>query len=297
MGTRQRLQWVNCLWKVPLIAAIYFGGTMIAGTVVGVLGLQLPELPGQEYSPALTYLGALVLATGVVLLARGLRGSRAVRWLILATFTYVAFCVNNQIEGAVFSTAEGFSANLVFFLIPCALITVAAVLLIRAPEENTALVTVFKDRPVSAWWWRAALAWVAFPFIYYFFGAFAYPLVADAYTGGDFGLEVPSQALIVKAVFVRSLLFLLATIPIFFYWARSRRSLVLSLGIALAAMVGVTAMIESAWLPETVRIVHGVEITLDSLAHAWAMVALLTPRRHRRFDDTPATPIDAASVE
>jgi hypothetical protein len=297
METQQRSQWVAFAWKIPLIAAIYFAGTMIAGRLTSGLGLQLPEFPGQEYRPTLTFLATLALAGGVALLARGLRGSQAARWLILATFTYVAFCVNNQIEGAVFTTASGFGANLLFFLIPCALITLAAVLLIRAPEEDAVLVTVFKDRPVSAWWWRAALAWVAFPFIYYFFGAFAYPLVKDAYQSGDFALEVPSQSLILGAVFTRSLLFLLATIPIFFYWTRSRRSLVLSLGAALAAMVGVTAMIEAAWLPATVRIVHGVEITVDSLAHAWAMVALLAPRRHPRSDETTAAPVDAASVE
>ena len=38
-------------------------------------------------------------------------------------------------------------------------------------------------------------------------------------------------------------------------------------------------MIESSWLPATVRIVHGVEIIADSLIHAWVLVALLVPRK------------------
>ena len=197
---------------------------------------------------------------------------------MLFAFTYTAYCINNQIEGAVFTTESGFESNLVFFLLPCALVTVAAVLLFDAPDEDPVLTTVFSDRPVSSWWWRFGIAWVAFPFIYYFFGAFAYPLVKDAYQSGDFALEVPSQSLILGAVFTRSLLFLLATIPILMYWSKSRRSLVFSLGAALAAMVGLVAMIEAIWLPTTVRIVHGVEIVIDSLVHAWVLVALLIPK-------------------
>ena len=119
---------------------------------------------------------------------------------------------------------------------------------------------------------------MAFPFIYYFFGAFAYPLVKDAYQRSDFALEVPSQSVILGAVFTRSLLFLLVTIPILVFWSRSRRCLTLSLGAALAAMVGLVAMIESTWLPSTMRFVHGVEITIDSLIHAWVLVALLVAK-------------------
>ena len=263
------------LWKIPVIAAVYFAGSIFSWWIFGGLGLQFPEFPGQEYRPVLGYLAALVLAAGVSLLARGLRGSTAFRWLVLFAFTYVSYCVNNQIEGAVFTTASGFGSNLLYFLIPCALIAAAAVIVFAAPDEDAALTTVFSDRPVSAWWWRAVIAWFAFPFIYYFFGAFAYPLVKDAYQSSDFALEVPSQLMILGAVFTRSLLFLLATIPILMHWSRSRKSLIFSLGAALAAMVGVAGLIESSWLPTTVRIVHGGEIIVDSLVHAWVLVALL----------------------
>ena len=274
----QRSHAVAFLWKVPLIAAVHFAGTMAGGALVTSLGLQFPDFPGQEYSPLLSYLAALVLAAAVFLLARGVCGSTAFRWLVLFVFTYVSYCVNNQIEGAVFSTAQGFETNLVFFVIPCALIAGAAVLLVKAPDEDGVLATVLSDRPVSVWWWRPVIAWLAFPLIYYFFGMFAYPLVADAYESGGLGLEVPSPGLVISAIFVRSLLFLLVTIPILMYWSRSRGSLIVTLAAALAAMVGVAAMIESAWLPTTMRIVHGVEITADSLVHAWVLVALLIPR-------------------
>lgn len=294
---QQRSQLVAFIWKVPVIAAVYFAGANFSGWMSSVLGLQFPEFPGREYRPILNLLAALVLAAGVALLARGVRGSATRRWLVLFAFTYVSFCVNNQIEGAVFSTASGFAANLVFFLIPCAMIAGAAALLFKGPDENPTLTTVFADRPVSAWWWRFVIAWLAFPLIYYFFGAFAYPLVKDSYQSGDFALEVPSQSLILGAVFTRSLLFLLASIPVLICWSRSRRCLTFSLGATLAVMVGVVAMIESSWLPTTMRVVHGVEITLDSQVHAWVMVALLVPGRPRMPKQAAVAAGDRGSIE
>jgi hypothetical protein len=273
------------MWKVPVVAAAYFAGSIFSGWMCEGLGLQFPEIPGREFRPVLSFLAALVLAAGVALLGRGIRGSVSFRWLVLFAFTYVAYCVNNQIEGTVFSTATGFASNLVFFLIPSAVITGVAARLFRAPDEGNVLTTVFSDRPMSAWWWRFVIAWVSFPFIYYFFGAFAYPLVKDAYQSSDFALEVPSQSLILGAVFTRSLLFLLVTIPILMHWSRSRRSLTLSLGAALTVMVGLVAMIESTWLPTPMRWVHGIEITLDSLVHAWVLVALLVAKPSPSSED------------
>ena len=164
---------------------------------------------------------------------------------------------------------------LLFFVVPCVLLAGAATVLVRPPEPESELTTVFTSRPVGSWWYRAVLAWLAFPVIYYVFGAIIYPFVADGYEGGELGLVVPSQGLILSVVTLRSLLFLLVSIPIIVSWSRSRRSLILSLGAALAAMVGVVGLVESTWLPDHMRIVHGLEIAADSLAHAWIMVALL----------------------
>jgi hypothetical protein len=50
-------------------------------------------------------------------------------------------------------------------------------------------------------------------------------------------------------------------------------------------MVGLVAMIESTWLPTTMRLVHGVEIALDSLVHAWVLVALLVAKPKPSSED------------
>lgn len=274
---------VALLWKIPAIAALYFVGILIAGALVTAFGLPFPEVPGQTWIPILGYLTAVTLAVGIALLARGLAGTTLKRGWILFVFFYVAFVINNQIEAIVYTTTAEAPTMLVFFILPCLIAAAAAVFLIRSPAEGYVLPTVFSNRPITKWWWRLLLAWVAFPVIYYFFGALIYPLVADAYSSPDFGLRVPGPLVVVGAVSLRSLLFLVATIPILANWQGSRRGLVLSLTVSLAAMVGVAGMFEATWMPLNMKLVHGVEIIADSLVHAWVLVALMVPKATSRL--------------
>jgi hypothetical protein len=267
------------LWKIPAIAAVYFAGTLVGAAVITTLGLRFPEMPGQTYVPILSFLTALVLAATLAFLALGLGGSEWKRWLILFVFLYVSFVVNNQIETVVYTIMSEVPTMLLFFTFPCVLATGATAFLIRSPEGGSALPSVFEDRPVTSWWWRLLLAWLAFPVIYYFFGALIYPFVAEIYTNHETGFRLPGPLVVLGAVSVRSLLFLVVSIPILVSWRRSRRSLVLSLAAALAAMVGVAGMFENTYSPTQMKIVHSIEIIADSLVHAWVLVALLVPKK------------------
>jgi hypothetical protein len=171
---------MTLLWKVPTIAAIYFAGTVAGAAVITTLGLHFPEMPGQTYVPILSFLTALVLAATFSFLAWGLGGSVSKRWLILFVFLYVSFVVNNQIETVVYTIMNEVPTMLLFFAFPCVVATGAAAFLIRSPEGGSAFPFVFEDRPVTSWWWRLLLAWLAFPVIYYFFGALIYPLSVSA---------------------------------------------------------------------------------------------------------------------
>jgi hypothetical protein len=279
------------LWKIPLIGATYFVATMISGAIVTATALQFPEVPGQVYNPVLSLLASIVLGSAVFLIARGLRGSIGFRWLVLFAFTYVSYCVNNQLESAIFSTAGSHGTMLIFFVLPCALIAGVTAFVVTPPANVTSLATVFTDRSTSSWLWRAVLAWLAFPVIYHVFGALIYPLVAEGYEGGELGLVVPSQGVILGVVSLRSLLFLAVAIPILCNWWRSRRSLVVALAVGFSVTVGVAGLIEATFLPTTMRIVHGLEITADSIVHAWVLVALLVPKP-RVLEAEPA-PVDA----
>jgi len=292
MNPDQRSQLTAFLWKVPAIAAAYFAGKTVSAALVTNIGLRFPEIPGQTWVPILDFLGGVVLVVCLAFVARGVGGSLKKRWLILLAFTYVSFVINNQIEAVVFTTTHEVPTMLLFFILPCVVATGVTAALIKSPCDQGALVSVFANRPMKSWWWRLLLAWFAFPVIYFFFGALIYPLVADAYTGPDFGLRLPGPLIVIGAVSLRSLLFLAASIPILVNWKGSRRSLVLSLAAALAAMVGLAGVIESTWMPTQLKIVHSVEIIADSLFHAWVLVALLVPKQKVEHAEISAVAVD-----
>lgn len=265
------------LWRIPVMGIAFSLGLVISAALVTLLGMEFPNLPGETHYPVANLLASLLLAACIVPVARGVAGSKAHRWIILAAFVYISYGLNNQIESAVFTTAGGFTTMVLLFVIPCALITAAAVLLINHPEGSRDL-TVFADRPASAWWWRVVLAWLSFPVIYFFFGTLIYPMVRDVYEAPDTGLVLPAGGVVLRTVLLRSLLFLLVTVPILRSWTRSRTGLALALAISFTGMVGLVGLVQAQWWPLSMRIVHAAEICADSFAYAWILVILLAPK-------------------
>jgi hypothetical protein len=268
--------------RIAVVAVAYFVATMVSGGIVTAVGMQFPQLPGQTYNPALGFIGSLLLAAALIALARWIRGSGAVRWLILTVFTYVSYGLNNQIEASVFTTLGGTGTMLIFWLIPCLVGCGAAILLVPAPTTAGPVRTVFAGHPLSRWWWRVVLAWLAFPVVYYLFGMLVSPVVIGAYRHGQSGLVLPAQHVVIAAVALRSLFFLAVTVPILRTWSGSRRGLVLTLGGAFFVMVGAVGLIVGTWMPATLRIAHGIEILLDSIVYAWVLVTLLVPGQRAR---------------
>lgn len=262
-------------WRIAAIAIAYAAATMFSGAVVGAAKLPMPVLPqgtGQQSSVALLLVGALCIAACLAPLARGIAGTQAGRWLVLAPFTYVCTGFNNAIEAAFFTTLGGTPAMMLIFLAPCLLAAWLAVALFPAAGAVT------PARRLRGWWWRTLLAWLAFPAIYYVFGMLAYPWVRELYERPDMGLRVPAGTVVIGVVLLRSALFLAVLAPVIARWSRSRRALTVALAAAMFVMVGLNGLLQTTWWPVGMRAVHSLEILADSVVYAWAAVALLAPR-------------------
>jgi hypothetical protein len=267
--------------KVAAIAAAYFLGTMISGMVITAAGMPWPAFPNPPSQTTNLILGvfsSVLMASCLALLASGIRGSQPVRWLALSAFSYVIFGLNNEIEAAAFTTFGGTATMLVFFVVPCLLGAAAAVWLIRpATLPEPRLVTVLAG-PLSTWWWRVVLAWLAFPVIYIFFGMLVGPIVVPFYKEPGFMLTLPGWNTILPVVLLRSALALAVTLPILLLWSRSRRSLFVSLAIAFFALMGLIGLAATTFFPPTLRVVHSIEILGDAVVYAWVLVALFIPK-------------------
>jgi hypothetical protein len=101
------------------------------------------------------------------------------------------------------------------------------------------------------------------------------PLVSDIYNQLGGYLHTPDMYIIQLGALSRSAVFMLVCLPTIACWQGSRRGLVLALGLGLWVAVGASALIAADFLPERMRLVHGLEIGADSFVHAWVLVKLL----------------------
>jgi len=281
----------GCAWRAVVCAMAYVVGSVAAGGLGSALGLSMPKLPGnvsQEEMGQLMLPASLVLVAGLAPLARFIGGGYVARWLSLAALACIALGVNTAIEASVFTAYGGFAGMLSLNLPPVVACTATIAGLFRPAVGGAApagLRGLFSARAAGQWVWRVPLAWLAFPAAYYVFGTLLMAVRLDFlahYQSGDYGLRVPSAAVVLQLQLARSALFLASVLPALALWTGSRRGLVGALGLAQWVTVGLFGMVMGAWLPAEMRIGHGLEIGADSFAYSCALVGLLVPRKGRR---------------
>ena len=277
------------LWKMPLASLGFAVALTLGGAMLPALGLEAPPLPEGADSQTLGMVfifGSLLFGLALALLAEDLAGSYLVRWLALSLLMWVAYAVNNVIEGAIFSTFGVVSSpqamlfTALSLLLPtltiCAVIAALFRPQTRGESFSKGLATFTAQFDRAGWAWRLILALLAFPVIYLTFGWMVEPLIRDFYAQGAFGLALPTWGVILPIQFVRSLLFLLVSLPVIVLWRGSRLKLALALGLALFVFVGGFSMLTTYWFSWPLRVFHSLEILADELLYAAALVLLFT---------------------
>jgi len=220
-----------------------------------------------------------LLALVLALLARHLAGGFWARSLMLFFITWICNSVNTQIEAAAFAgMGEGFWFTILTFLVP-ALFTSMAVAWMFPPVEKVTFVdavrSFFNRHSLGGWTWRFALGAVIFMPIYYFFGLLVIPITRAYYEQGMFGLELPSVETVLTVLFIRSVLFFIACLPVLIAWQGSRLNLFWCLGLALFYLVGFQSLLIATWMPWALRLPHMIEILFDEIIYAGALAWLM----------------------
>ncbi len=272
-------------WKTLACAVAYFVGSAIGGGLATATGMGLPALPSGAPASELALassLSSLILGASLGPLAARLRAGYLLRVAILWLLTYVCLAVNTALEMSIFMTVGGRGGMLVVFLPATLACAAAAAALFRpkVPPESAAAVTAQFAGQFGPWsWlWRVAAAVLAFPVVYLAFGMMAGPFVLDAYHSGTLGLKLPPMGTIISMQFLRSTLFLIASLPAIAFWRGSRLRLALNLGLVHYVFVGLFGMLQAFWMPARLRVAHGLEIGADSFAYAALLVLLLARR-------------------
>lgn len=278
--------WLNYLWKLPMCGIAFFVG-LILGSIVAIwMGLLSPGLPdGTDQMTLMRYawLGSLVLALTLVSVSWGLSGGFVARWLILSFLTWIAFGVNTYLEAVIFTTLSAATPFTVVMYLFASLFCGAVVAWLFPPETAgtgflASVKAFFARRGTGAWIWRLLAAFLAFPLIYLAFGRIVAPFVVDYYRQGTSQLTLPGWDQILPVLSLRSLLFLVACLPVFITWQESNRRLFVTLGLALFMMVGGLNMLQAYWFPPVLRVAHSLEIFADEVVYAGVLVVLLAKR-------------------
>lgn len=294
---------IGTSWRLGLCALANILGTAIGGALISVLGMTVPESPGQagqQVAGLLLFVASFVLAAGLIPLARRLHGPYWLRWLAVAVLCYACLGLASPLEGAIFTTLGGMASIPVLFIPPCLLFAAAVTALFKpTPTSLPPHATVrrfFRDRTSRRWALRLLAATLAFPVVYWTFGLMVAPFVMPYYQQGQFDLSIPSPGVIVLTQFARGLLFLAGSVPILILWSGSRRQLVLALGLAFYMLVGLFGMIQSYWLAPTLQILHNTEILADSMVYALA-IALLLARKGEAKHTEPCADLAVYATE
>jgi len=289
---------LGVLWRCLVVGLGYTLATMIGGMVAGGLGLPLPEMAGRM-NPAQALLTTF-LAGGVIGLTLGPLSTR----LTLPTaqraglLFFVIFLLNSLlsvIEALFFTTTP--AAEYLYTLVTSAIghagLAVLLSLLFRPTSVEGGLLTALREtlsrRRWTSWAWRFGLAGLLYLPAYFFFGMLIYPFVRVYYEDPSLGLNlaVPGFEVILPLEVARGLLFVLTVFPLIAVLRCSRRSLALWLAMVIAVLGAVAPMLQAAWFPLTMRVVHGLEITADSIVQAFIIAWLLgMPERIAPVENT-----------
>lgn len=269
--------------KLLLCGIAFFVGMILGGIVTQILRMPTPAMPvGTDSSTVILYalVTSPILAFALAILARGLSGSFITRALVLAFLTWIAYTVNTQLDAWLYiPDSVSLSFALIDFGVSSLMCGAMVAWLFPSDEKGEGLIAAVKkfssSKSTGTWVWRLALAAVAFMPIYYFFGLLVYPFTSEYYRQNMYGLRLVGLELIIPVLFARSVLFLLACLPIIVLWQKSARSLFMRLGLALFILVGFVMLMSAYWMPLSIRVPHSLEILADEFVYAGVLVALL----------------------
>lgn len=266
---------MRTILRIAICWVAFVAALLGSGMIGTLLHLHAVTPPGGASAQALFFMqliAGLVLVVGLVPVARGLAAAAPLRAVALGSFLLLALGVNGMIEARKFThfLDNGIASASVFYMVLAALLGVAMGWSFGAAPVAAGL----PHRSWLAWIPRVAGIWLAWPLIYFFFGACVAPIVVPYYNAGIAGLRIPALSTILAVQLIRSVVFLAASLPFIALWKGSRRGLWLALGLAHAFTVGLYGLVGATFLPMVLRVAHSAEITGDSFAYAGLLVLL-----------------------
>ncbi|MEZ4771055.1 MAG: hypothetical protein R2844_21875 [Caldilineales bacterium] len=259
---------MGLLWRGVVVGVAYVLVMMLAGVVLGVLGLIPPGTGGAASSLFWTLIAAVLLGLYLGRLAAHTPATRRQHVLI---WTAVIFF--NM--GAVVLEGAYFAPDLVPIPLPALAIQQALAALVAGGlialmfarrEETAAFLATLRGRRWFGWFWRFLAASLSYLVFYAVFGALNYSLITEPYYASHAGgLTAPAAATVLAVELVRAPLLVLSVVLLILALRTGRRRTLLVAGLTLFWVGGVVPLtLQIASLPAPLLLASAVEIFLQN---------------------------------
>lgn len=207
---------LDTTWRVLVIAIGYTLALVLAGMLLGMLGLLSVDANAEMDATAVfqqMFVGGLVMGLILGLAARQLPASPA-RHVFIWSVLLLANIGSVIIEGYFFvpDLVTNLGVTLAQQLLPC-LVTAVLVYRLFAPRPATTATTTIQ-RNWYDWLWRYALSATTYLAAYWLFGAINFALVTRPYYDAQGSpLAVPDPQITLQAELIRAVLIVLSLLP------------------------------------------------------------------------------------
>jgi hypothetical protein len=280
-------------WRVLLIAIGYTAALVLAGAILGMLGLlQADAIQDTEAAVVFmwTFVGGLVMGLILSLIGRRVPAS-ASRHLLIWSVLIFANIGSVIIEGYFFvpDLVSNVWVTLAQQLLPC-LVTAALVYWLFAPRPAETPAVAIR-RPWYQWIWRYSLSAATYLAAYWAFGSINFALVTRPYYEAQGSpLTVPDPGVTLQAEIIRAVLIVISLLPFLLTARMSIRHLAMWSGLLLFIIGGIVPLTwQAGTLALPLLLASALEIfcqnfttgVVAALLLAWPTAVIVAPRlRH-----------------
>ncbi|MGE5581454.1 MAG: hypothetical protein ACM3X9_02850 [Bacillota bacterium] len=270
------------LTKGTAISVAAMIGLMMGGFLASVLGINRPAMP-ENFKPEEMAIYKMICGiffyTFLGCFFSFLRQKKTTTFWLVFFFNFAVVNLLNVIEATYFTTMVLFPYSLfsglgesLFLALGVAFLFIPKTSGPNLQHEFKEWVSSFKTAPAMP----LVISWLSFVIIYYTVGWIIAPIVMPYYQSNSFGLQLPSIPTIIIVQLGRGALLLLFSLPLIALWKKGRLSFFLCFGLLLFYKDVVLGLLGASWLPWLIRIVHGLELTVDSFllagVYSWLLV-------------------------
>jgi len=293
MHKANQLGVVGILWRSFIIGIGYVLLVMIGDTLTRLVGLPAPIMAGMSGKISPNQMLFNLFLSGVLIglilgpLSLKLPLSHGRRMGILFYILYGINSVIIIVETIFFTTMPllGQIYTLVSNAISYAGMAALLTILFRPGDSGLFFSTALREAVAQRSWasnlWRFGLAGFLYLPIFFLFGLLSQPFVRIYYEDPSYGINqlfsIPGAEVIFPLEIVRGYLFVLLVYPLIAILGRnmSRWRQWFWIALILASLSGWLPMLMASFFPLPFRLIHGLEVTLDSIVFGAVIVWLL----------------------